>query len=76
MKYCLHIACFNNHLQIVQLLTEKGANIEANDNSQRTPLHIACLTSNLSMVKYLIENGANIEAKYYQQKTPLHFKRC
>ena len=60
-------------LQIVQYLIEKGADIEAQNQYQYTPLHIACLKGHLEIVQYLIEKRANIEAKNKNQKTPLHF---
>ena len=58
---------------VVQYLIEKGANIEAKDQRERTPLHEACQKGNLSIVQYLIEKGANIEAKENNQQTPLHY---
>ena len=53
------------NLQIVFLssLVLFWAKIEANDNSQRTPLHFACWNDHLPVVQYLIDKGANIEAK-------------
>ena len=38
----LHFAC-KGHLQIVQYLIEKGADMEAKDRDEQTPLHIACI---------------------------------
>ena len=64
----------NGHLQIVQYLIEKGANIEAEGRFySHTPLHVACAFGHLQIVRYLIEKGADIEAKAEkQQRTPLH----
>ena len=61
---------------LVQYLVEKGANIEAPDFSQRTPLHFACQYGHLPVVQYLIEKRANIKAKIW--KDPLHIacKEC
>ena len=50
---------------------KKGANIEAKDYGENTPLHIACLEGQLQIVEYLIEKGAHTEAKDNEQKTPI-----
>ena len=73
IKYPLHHACSSDkgNFPVVQYLIEKGANIEAKDNSQWTPLHIACWNGHLPVVQYLIEKGANIEANS-KYGTPLH----
>ena len=41
----LHIACSKNNEDIVRILIEKGANVNATDNSGKTPLHIAASSS-------------------------------
>ena len=66
----LHIACENNHLQIVQYLIEKGANIEIQDCGGKTSLHFASLYGNTEVVKYLVSKGANKNAKTKNGKTP------
>ena len=50
-----------NHVDIVKLLLEKGANIEQHNN-KGTPLLIACEMNHVDIVKLLLEKGAN---KYY-----------
>ena len=73
MKLMKINSCIGN-IAIVQCLIEKGANIEAKNEIQRTPLHFACSKGHLPIVQYLIEKGANIEAKdKCNQRTPLHF---
>ena len=57
--FFLHIACQKGQLEIVQSLVEKGANIEAKDKSEKTPLHIASTRVNTDVVNYLILKGAN-----------------
>lgn len=37
----LWLACYRGHLQVVKILLDLGANIEASDVSQSTPLHMA-----------------------------------
>jgi hypothetical protein len=59
----LHLAVQKNYLEIVKILIEKGANINAlaSDLSytHMTPLHYAALTGNLGAVKILLAWGAN-----------------
>ena len=48
---------------MVKYLVEKGANLEAQDQFNKTPLYLACYNNNIDIVKYLVEKGANLEAK-------------
>ena len=57
-----------NIIERIQLLLEKGAEIEAATNSGVTPLH---LTTDAEVAKYLLERGANIEATSLTGKTVL-----
>ena len=69
----LHIACFNNHLPIVEYLIKKGAEIDIKDSNGKTPLHIACEKGYLPIVEYLLDKDSDIEAKDNEETTPLHF---
>ena len=66
-----------NHKAAIKALIEAGANIEARDSDQNTPLHLAvrrsCVGSptNPEAVKVLLDAGANIEAVNNDGKTPL-----
>ena len=55
---------------VVQHLIEEGANIEAQDKNQRTPLHFASYYGKTDVVKYLVSKGANINVKGKNWKTP------
>ncbi|KAK3366315.1 ankyrin repeat-containing domain protein, partial [Lasiosphaeria ovina] len=52
---------------VVELLLEKGADIEAVDSDGRTPLYIAAERGHEAVVKLLLEKGANIEAMIYSR---------
>ena len=39
----LHLACLAGHVTVVQLLAQRGANIEARDQASYAPLHVAAL---------------------------------
>lgn len=48
---------------MMKLLIEFGANVNAKDSEQWTPLHAAATCGHLHLVKYLIEKGANLDRK-------------
>ena len=55
----LHIACFNNHVDVVKILTSQDnidVNIQSNNNKY-TPLHLACLYGHLKCVEILCATG-------------------
>ncbi|MCM1002429.1 ankyrin repeat domain-containing protein, partial [Wolbachia pipientis] len=55
----------------VEDLIAQGANLEAKDNNDNTPLHNACNNGHFNVAKYLIEKGASLKAKNKDNKTPL-----
>ena len=57
--------------ELVRWLVEQGADIDARDTYQRTPLHHRS-TSWIGGVDLLLDLGADIEAQDYQGDTPLH----
>ncbi|CAH0396205.1 unnamed protein product [Bemisia tabaci] len=67
MRTALHLA---RHLSTVNLLIDKGANVNAMDKSLNTPLHLARTPS---IAKCLLEHGAKVNASNILGDTPLHF---
>lgn len=57
--------------ELVRWLVGQGADIDARDTYQRTPLHHRS-TSWIGGVDLLLDLGADIEAQDYQGDTPLH----
>jgi len=68
----LHIAVEYENLDMVQLLLNKNANINATNKDGDTPLHIAVENENLDMIPLLLEKGANVNAENKDGYTPLH----
>ena len=63
----LHRAAWNNsNAEVVKILIEKGASVNALDGNKQTPLHKAAYNnSNAEVVKILIEKGASVNALDY-----------
>lgn len=60
---CLHFASSAGHVEIVRLLLDNGAFVDALDDIGRTPLHHASARGHPEVVMLLIERGANVEIK-------------
>jgi len=56
----LHLAASKGHLDCVQLLIEKGADLNIKDNSGCTPVEEAYKAEQFSCLKLLTENGAKV----------------
>ena len=72
----LHSACSStgpDAPKIVKLLINKGADINAIDNKNQTPLHIACKTGNPEIIKLLLDNDKDsLKSRDDYGNTPLH----
>jgi ankyrin repeat protein len=72
----LHLAVFFGRINIVQLLLNKGADINApSKNDQRVmPLHSALANPhNAAVAQLLIERGADLHTGQAEGYTPLHY---
>lgn len=69
----LHIAAYYGHVECARILIENGADINALDFGQNTPLHIACSRKSANMVYLLVEQGCAIDIANFKGVTPLHF---
>jgi ankyrin repeat protein len=72
-RTALHRACQYGHLDVVKLLVEYGASIEATDEKGMTPLLQAAGLECLDVVRFLEENGSDINAVAADGRTILHF---
>lgn len=48
---CLHFAVKKGYFDMTQLLVEKGADVNATDSMERTPLFYALINQNKSLIK-------------------------
>ncbi|XP_067825234.1 protein phosphatase 1 regulatory subunit 16A [Heptranchias perlo] len=58
----LHQCCIDDYEEIVKLLLEARANVNACDSELWTPLHAAATCGHLHLVQQLIQHGANLLA--------------
>ena len=68
----LHKASSRNHLEVVRLLLNKGAQVDKEDCFKNTALHLASLHGCLEIVRHLIDKGARVHAENEDKYTPLH----
>ena len=72
----LHAAARYNQKEIILLLIEKGANVNARGGDGRTPLHnvvIHLYEDSREVIFSLLEKGAQINAQSNGGYTPIHF---
>ena len=69
----LHLAAMEGHKAVVQLLLERGADIDSKDKGKfgRTPLSWAAENGHQAIVQLLLERGADIDSKDKYGRTPL-----
>ncbi len=65
----------NCNLEILRMLIEKGADVNAQDAGGRTALLHAVIAERKEMVMFLIRNGANVDPRD-DSWTPLHHAAC
>ncbi|XP_062271621.1 protein phosphatase 1 regulatory inhibitor subunit 16B [Scomber scombrus] len=58
----LHQCCIDNYDEMVKILLDRGASVNAQDNELWTPLHAAATCGHAGLVKILIAHGADLLA--------------
>lgn len=71
----IHIASKAGYLGILEVILNKGVDVNQETINKEMPLHLAVQSLYLPTVKYLIERGANINAIDRSGKTPLDSAR-
>ncbi len=69
----LILAVYNNSLNVVDFLLEKGANINAQDSAGNTPLMGVCFKGYKDIAAKLINAGADVNLQNYSGATALTF---
>jgi len=67
------LSFYDVSLELMDWLITQGADINARDEYERTPLHYHAQVNNVEKVALLLERGADIEAQDKYKNTPLHF---
>jgi ankyrin repeat protein len=67
----LHVACVKGAVDVVQILIDAKADVNAQNNVGQTPLMDSI--DNLEVAKLLIESGADLEVKDDDGDTALHY---
>jgi ankyrin repeat protein len=68
----LYSAVKSNHLDLIEILLDMGANINAQDESGNTPLHEAIKNFNVGALQLLLDRKANVNKQNKGGQTPLH----
>jgi hypothetical protein len=68
----LHIAAFNDRLDVAKLLLENKADVNAKAKNGSTPLHLAAAKGNKDMVEFLLASKADINALDNDGWSPMH----
>ena len=71
----LHYAASNGHTDIISLLLEKNAYIDAESPNGSTPLMMAAMYGSTAAVKLLLQEGADTSIKNQRELTALDFAK-
>lgn len=64
-------ACRKGHLEVVELLLERGASHQITDSSSGTPLHIACASGHNHIARRLLQVDTDVNHQCTDGSTPL-----
>ena len=70
----LHYAAWRGHSSVVQLLLEKGADVDAYQRSGKTALHEACISGHIEPVRLLVGFGADVNKVSGSGRHALHLQ--
>ncbi|PNS14791.1 hypothetical protein CAC42_2020 [Sphaceloma murrayae] len=71
-KTPLHLAVIHGRDDIVDLLLDHGADVQAKSTGGWTPLHNACAQGSHGIVSTLLRAGSDCNARLFNGRTPLH----
>lgn len=73
LNQALFTAVQEGNFKEVKNLIAQGADVNAKDINEKTPLHFAAQSGNIKMAKFLLKNGVELEAKDDGNSTPLYY---
>jgi len=68
----LHYAVINGDIELVEMLLNRGVNINVENWCGNTPLHNAVKSKKIEHIEFLLKNGAYVNARNSDTVTPLH----
>ena len=68
----IHLICCNKSFEMVNLLVDKGVDLECKDNFSWRPIHYACKYDLFEVVKLLVNKGVNMESTSNWKWKPVH----
>ena len=71
-KSALHIGAWKGYVDVVKVLIQEGADVNAVDEDKMTTLHVVAQYGHIDIVKLLIQNGADVNAVSKDGRTALH----
>jgi ankyrin repeat protein len=66
-------ACENGHTDIVELLLDRGSDINVKDEYGNTPLIMASRNGHVDIIQLLLDNGADIEVTDNRGLTAINY---
>jgi ankyrin repeat protein len=68
----LHWACRGVHIEVVDFLARRGADVDAQDANGVRPLHSVSSRGHAGAARILLDRGASVGARMSDGSTPLH----
>lgn len=68
----IHHATFNNSIEVVHVLWDAGADVDARDAGGNSPLHVAAATGATEILSFLLSCAASVDDKNNDGDTALH----
>lgn len=69
----LHCACKDGHVELLELLLDRGAKLDARTCLGQTPLHVVMAGCRVEALKLLVDEGADVHTQDNFNNSPLHY---
>lgn len=64
----MHLASINDHINVVNILLDKGANVNETDDQGRTPLWLVSFFGHVDLVTLFLDKGSDPDHRSYTTK--------